>query len=374
MKEIELNKFGYIRVGAAVAALSIGNPEYNAEEIKKLCIKAAAEKVQVLVFPELSLTGYTCSDLFHQRILREMAENSLKKLMEETALLNIVIAVGMPIEADNQLFNCAILFQQGRILGVVPKTYLPSYNEFYETRWYRSSQSRISNNIVLCGQTVPFHENLLLKDKNSKLCIGTEICEDLWMPIPPSSQHCLYGANLILNLSASNEIVGKMDYRKQLVTQQSARCISGYVYASAGQSESTTDLVFSGHSMLAENGVIVSETRFETDKIIYRDIDIEKLMNDRLKQNTFMGKVEKQDYITVTFELKHEITTLKHYNNAYPFVPGSKEQREIRCKEIFAIQSTGLYQRLKKTGSRKTVIGISGGLDSTLALLVTVEA
>jgi NAD+ synthase (glutamine-hydrolysing) len=374
MKEIDLNKFGYIRAGSAVPVLSIGNPEYNAEEIKKLCFKAEKEGIQVLVFPELSLTGYTCADLFHQKILRIKAESSLEKLLKETALFNTVIAVGMPVEADNQLFNCAVLFQHGRILGVIPKTYLPSYHEFYETRWYKSSLSRISDSIVLCGQTVPFHENILFKDKNSQLCIGIEICEDLWMPIPPSSQHCLYGANLILNLSASNEIVGKSDYRKYLVTQQSARCISGYVYASAGQSESTTDLVFSGHTVLAENGILVAETRYETNQILYRDIDIEKLMNDRVKQNTFMGNVEKKDYITVTFESKPETRTLKHYNHAYPFVPGSKELRDTRCKEIFAIQSTGLLQRLKKTGSKKTIIGISGGLDSTLALLATVEA
>lgn len=377
MKQMELNKYGYIRSGAAVPILKVGNPAYNIDIIHQISRAAAKQHgTQVLVFPELSITGYTCADLFNQKVLRESAEINLEKLLKLTSDLKQVIAVGMPVEADNQLFNCAVVLYQGKILGVVPKTYLPNYNEFYEARWYRSSKNRISDKINLCGQEVHFNENLLFKDKNSDLTIGVEICEDLWMAIPPSSNHALHGANLILNLSASNELVGKQDYRKQLVSQQSARCIAGYLYSSAGQSESTTDLVFGGHSIIAENGSIVKETRFDIEsKTIYSDIDIEKLMNDRVKQNSFMERVEGKEYVTVYFELTgNTVEKLEHDINSYPFVPSSKERRDERCKEIFEILSTGLLQRLHKTGIEKSVIGISGGLDSTLALLVTVEA
>lgn len=375
--DLDLNKYGYIRVGAAVPTLQVGNPLYNTDKIMELCLKASADdNVQVLVFPELSLTGYTCADLFHQKVLRDKAEDNLKRLLTMTADLRSVIAVGMPIEADNQLFNCAVILHKGNILGVVPKTFLPNYNEFYEARWYRPATARISDKVTLCGQEVPFSENLLFKDQSSDLCIGVEICEDLWMAIPPSSNHALNGANVILNLSASNELVGKKDYRKQLVAQQSARCITGYVYASAGQFESTTDLVFGGHAMIAENGTIVNETRFDMESnVIYSDIDIEKIRNDRMKQNSFMGNVERKNYVTVPFQLdNYHAKELTHYIDAYPFVPRAKEQRNDRCKEIFEIQSTGLLQRLAKTGIQTSVLGISGGLDSTLALLVTVEA
>ena len=375
MDKINLNQYGYIRTGVAVPTLQVGNPEFNTKEIRKLIEKACMNQVDVLVFPELSLTGYTCADLFHQKLLRKEAEKSLEILLADTAEYDMIIAVGMPVEADNQLFNCAVVFHRGKLLGVVPKTYLPNYNEFYEARWYKPSTSRISSSVNLCGQVVPFHENLLFKDSNSDLCIGVEVCEDLWMAIPPSSHHSLYGANLILNLSASNELVGKKEYRRQLVAQQSARCIAGYLYASAGQTESTTDLVFGGHSIIAENGAIVKEARFEEESILMSDIDIEKLMNDRIKQNSFMGNVEKKEYITVAFSLKSKtVERLLHYVDAFPFVPRGTEKRNERCQDIFEIQSTGLLQRIQKSGIQKAVLGISGGLDSTLALLVTVDA
>lgn len=375
MDKINLNQYGYIRTGVAVPTLQVGNPEFNTKEIRKLIEKACMNQVDVLVFPELSLTGYTCADLFNQKLLRKEAEKSLEILLADTAEYDMIIAVGMPVEADNQLFNCAVVFHRGKLLGVVPKTYLPNYNEFYEARWYKPSTSRISSSVNLCGQVVPFHENLLFKDSNSDLCIGVEVCEDLWMAIPPSSHHSLYGANLILNLSASNELVGKKEYRRQLVAQQSARCIAGYLYASAGQTESTTDLVFGGHSIIAENGAIVKEARFEEESILMSDIDIEKLINDRIKQNSFMGNVEKKEYITVAFSLKSKtVERLLHYVDAFPFVPRGTEKRNERCQDIFEIQSTGLLQRIQKSGIQKAVLGISGGLDSTLALLVTVDA
>lgn len=376
MDKINLNKYGYARTGAAVPTLRVGDPGFNAREIAKLVNRAYSNHVSVMVFPELSLTGYTCADLFNQKVLRSEAEKSLEMLLSDTAEYDVVVAVGMPIETNNQLFNCAVVFHKGKILGVVPKTYLPNYGEFYEARWFKSSTSRIDSSVFLCGQVVPFHENLLFKDSNSDLCIGVEVCEDLWMAIPPSSYHSLYGANLILNLSASNEIIGKKEYRRQLVAQQSARCLCGYVYSSAGQTESTTDLVFGGHSMIAENGSIVAETRFEEEAaFIISDIDIEKLMNDRIKQNSFMGNVVKKEYITVPFSLEpRTVDTLLHFTDAFPFVPRGTQRRQERCRDVFEIQSTGLLQRINKTGIQKAVLGISGGLDSTLALLVTVEA
>ncbi len=374
---LSLQQYSYIRVGTAVPDLHIGDPSANAASIKQL-VEAAVQdtQVQVLVFPELCLTGYTCADLFLQHKLLTAAAAELEQLVADLASYDIVVAVGMPIAADNQLFNTAVVFHQGRILGVVPKTYIPNYNEFYEKRWFSSSLTRLSDMITLAGQTVPFSQNLLFKDNNSELCIGVELCEDLWTVIPPSSYHTLYGANLILNLSASNEVVAKGDYRRDLVKQQSARCMAGYVFVSAGQSESTTDVVFGGHSIISENGLVLDELIFPTNSAtIVADLDIERLANDRRKFNSYMGNVEPRCYTTVNFSLQSPaVPQLRRPVEAYPFVPSRKEEREHRCREIFRIQATGLSQRLLKTGIPKVVVGISGGLDSTLALLVCVAA
>lgn len=372
----DLKQMGFLRVGTAVPKVQIGNPQGNIEGISRLINMALENRVKVLVFPELSITGYTCGDLFHQRILLEKAQEALHKLLGDTQNIDMVIAVGMPVLADNQLFNCAVFLHKGKLLGAVPKTFIPNYNEFYEKRWFSSSISRISDTVVICGQEVPFSECLLFQDSSSELCIGADVCEDLWMPIPPSSYHAQYGANLIVNLSASNELVGKKEYREALVRQQSARCLAAYVYVSAGQSESTTDVVFGGHTIIAENGSILEEQRFMESVISYCDIDIEKLMNERRKMNTYMGRLEAADYTVIDFCLENlnEKFELKRYVDPYPFVPGRQEDRNIRCQEIFTIQLTGLAQRLEKTGIQKAVIGISGGLDSTLALLVCKEA
>ncbi|HEX3015858.1 MAG TPA: NAD(+) synthase [Desulfobacteria bacterium] len=374
---ISLNQFGYVRVGAAVPLLKIGDPRYNVAQIETI-VKTAVQKthVQVIVFPELSLTGYTCADLFLQNKLLEEAESQLAELVADLAEYDVVVAVGMPLQADNQLFNAAVLFHKGKILGVVPKTYIPNYNEYYEKRWFSSGQNRLSERILLAGQEVPFAESLLFKDQASGLCIGVEICEDLWTVIPPSSYHALYGANLILNLSASNDVVGKGDYRRDLVKQQAARCMAGYVYVSAGQTESTTDVVFGGHSIIAENGLMLDELIFPQDSAtIIADVDLERLIADRRKFNSFMGKIEPRNYTTVNFSLAPlAAEQLQRPTQAFPFVPGRKEERDLRCKEIFRIQATGLRQRLLKTGIPKVVVGISGGLDSTLALLVCVAA
>ncbi len=372
---VDMKKLGYVRVGTAVPEVSIANPQANIEEIIHLSSLAAEDHLKVLVFPELCITGYTCADLFHQRLLLEQGEAALKRLLLETALLDMLIVVGMPVEADNQLFNCGIILHRGRILGVVPKTFIPNYNEFYEKRWFSPASQRLSSEVTLCGQAAPFSEKLVFKDKASLLCMGIEVCEDLWMPIPPSSYHVLHGANLIVNLSASNELVGKREYREELVRQQSARGLTAYAYVSAGQSESTTDVVFGGHTMIMENGTLLEETRFCQDMVAYADVDIERLMNERKKSNSFMGQVERLDYQVVTFELIQDSGRgLKRRVDPYPFVPGKKADRDMRCREIFTIQKTGLAQRLSKTSIHTGVIGISGGLDSTLALLVCREA
>ncbi|HWQ43754.1 MAG TPA: NAD(+) synthase [Desulfosporosinus sp.] len=373
---ISLNQYGFIRAGVAVPYLKVANPPFNIEQMRNLIAKASARKVQVLVFPELCVTGYSAGDLFNQRLLLESAEKELFNLLQATKETKMLIAVGMPIMSDNQLFNCAVMIHEGHILGAIPKTFIPNYSEFYEKRWFASAVNRISNKVRLCGIEVYFHENLLFKDENSELVVGVELCEDLWMPIPPSSYHVQHGANLILNLSASNEIVGKAEYRRNLVTQQSAKGMTAYLYTSAGNSESTTDVVFGGHAMIAENGSLLAEDRMNDEEtLLIRDLDIELLMNDRRKFNSFMGIVDPKNYETVSFSLTPQVVpSLERHTNPQPFVPSSKEDRDERCLEIFRIQSVGLAQRLLKTGIKKAVLGISGGLDSTLALLVTCAA
>jgi len=371
---LKLNDYGFVRVGAVCPQLRIGHPNYNIKKILEYLEEKSPLGLQVVVFPELAVTGYTCADLFHQTGLLIEAEKQLEILIDKTQVMDTVIAAGMPVRADNQLFNCAVVFHRGEILGVVPKSFIPNYSEFYEYRWFAPSSKRISNTIVLCNQEVPFHENLLFKDMNSELCIGVEICEDLWSPLPPSAYHAVHGANLILNLSASNDIVGKSEYRHTLVCQQSARCIAAYVYTSAGESESTTDVVFGGHGLITENGTIRAEQRFKENEGIYQDVDLGKLMNDRRKMTSFMERVDKNEYKVVNFTLNQTpVEDLFRRVNPHPFVPKSKDERDVRCREIFKIQSTGLKQRLLKSGIHKMVIGISGGLDSTLALLVCVD-
>lgn len=371
---IELSKYGYVRVGAACPRIRIADPAYNIEMMLEILEKNKDLGLQVIVFPEMSVTGYTCADLFHQTGLLQEAEKQLGIFIENTAEMDAVIAVGMPVRSGNQLFNCAVVVHKGRILGIVPKTFIPNYNEFYEYRWFAPASKRKSKGILLCGQQAPFNERLLFKDAASELCIGTEICEDLWTIVPPSSYHALQGANLILNLSASNDIVGKSEYRRSLVCQQSARCIAGYVYASAGESESTTDVVFGGHGLIAENGAVLAEQSFRENECIYMDIDINRLMNDRRKMNTFTGDSHDMDYEIVSFRMNQKnVSALLRKVNPYPFVPASKAERDIRCREIFKIQASGLKQRIIKSGLDKMIIGISGGLDSTLALLVCAE-
>lgn len=366
--------FEYMRVAAAVPSLKVADPNYNVKRIVAISLRAAEEEVRILVFPELCMTGYTCQDLFSQKTLISECEEALNYLMEETKYLNLLIAVGMPVKADNQLFNCAVILKEGKILGVVPKTYIPNYKEFYEKRWFASSNSRVSEVISLCEQEVTFNENLLFNDNLSCLCVGIDVCEDLWGSIPPSSYHTMHGANLILNLSASNEVVGKADYRRDLVKIQSSKCITSYVYSSSGEDESTTDLVYSGHCLIAENGKILEEDNL-IDGFIYSDIDLEKINGERTNCNIYMANIEKRNYKYISFNLGcNENVELERFVDPRPFVPSNPDDRDRRLSDILNVQATGLYQRMKKINSKKAIIGISGGLDSTLALIVTVEA
>lgn len=368
--------YGFVRAAAAIPNVKIADCVFNVEHTAQLIKEASLKGIQIVAFPELGITGYTCGDLFGQRLLLEEAENNLGDLLDMTSSHSILCVVGMPVQADNQLFNAAIVFQHGKILGVVPKSYLPNYKEFYEERWFASAHDTNCNEICLCGQEAPFGNKLLFR--SGSLVIGIELCEDLWVPIPPSSDLCLNGANVIINLSASNELIGKHDYLKSLIKQQSARCMSAYVYSSAGFGESSTDVVFSGNGIIAENGELLAEsTRFCMDEqLIYTEIDIERLQNDRRQNSSYMSCRTGKDnnYRTVKFELPTtQVNLLSRKIGAYPFVPSENEKLSSRCEEIFNIQISGLAKRIVHTHTQSAVVGISGGLDSTLALLVCVK-
>lgn len=373
-------EYGFLRVAAAVPELKVANCRYNAERIIELIKKAEEKGIKIVVFPELSITAYTCGDLFHQDMLLKDAQSQLGRILDETRGNSIVSIVGMPLSADNQLYNCAVVLQSGSILGVIPKTYVPNYSEFYEQRWFSSGSKAASDSVYICGQHVPFGTDIIFEDKEHKeLCFGVEICEDLWVPIPPSSLLSMQGATVIFNPSASNELIGKYEYRKELVSQQSAKCIAGYVYASSNINESTTDVVFGGHAMISEYGSLLAESeRFsDKDQLIYSEIDLHKLMNDRRKNTSFMEyrKDCSKSFRKVQFEVgKGRIDSLNRYIDPHPFVPSNAATRDKRCSEIFSIQTSALAKRIKHTGLKCAVIGISGGLDSTLALLVTAKA
>jgi NAD+ synthase (glutamine-hydrolysing) len=370
-------EYGFVRVAAAVPTLQVADCGYNAENIIKLIKKAALQKVQIVVFPELSVTGYSCGDLFMQKILLDSSVSKLEDILDKTKSLDIVAIVGLPLALDNQLFNCAVVIKSGEVLGTVPKSFIPGYVEFYEERWFSPEMKKMSDTVELFGKQVPFGADILFREKNSGLCFGTELCEDLWVPVPPSSLQAVAGAEIIFNLSASDEVIGKYEYRRDLVKQQSGRCISGYVYTSSGINESTTDLVFGGHAIISEYGSILAESeRFvDEEQLIITEIDVEKIRSDRRKTTSFMELPQKMKFRTVEFNQKEEkITPLIRNIDPHPFVPGNPKSRDKRCEEIFAIQTSGLYKRLKHTKMKHVVIGVSGGLDSTLALLVAVRA
>lgn len=372
-----LKEQGFVRVGAVVPKLKVADTEFNCNEIIKQIEIASNNKIQIAVFPELCITGYTCQDLFEQDILLEEAEKSLDKILEYTNNLDIICIIGMPIKAENQLFNTAVVIQKGRILGIVPKTFIPNYSEFYEKRWFTSSKNANNKEIEILGQKVPFGIDLLFKDKaNNEICFGIEICEDVWAVEPPSNKLSLLGANIIFNLSASNEVIGKKEYRRELVKMQSAKTISGYVYCSSGVNESTSDVVFSGESMIFENGsCLANNQRFDFESnMIFTEIDTKRLANDRRKNTSFMGNPVDLEYREIEINIPDNIESLTREYSKTPFVPEDKKKISEICEEILNIQSYGLAKRLLHTNINKTVIGISGGLDSTLAFLVIIKA
>lgn len=372
-----MKELGFIRVGAIVNKLALANPLKNAEVIIKEIKKAETLGVSIVTTPELSLSGYTCGDLFLQEQLLDDSIKALEQVLNETKDIDIISILGMPLRHDNQLFNCAAVITKGKILGVIPKTYIPNYQEFYEARWFSSSKELITEEIEILGQLVPITTNILFQDKTLKeATFGIEICEDLWTVNPPSNNHALAGATMIFNLSSSNELIGKQEYRKSLVSSQSARTISAYIYASSGVMESTSDVLFGGASMIYENGSILAENkRFELESnIITADIDVLKLANDRIKNRSFMKNTNLEEYKIIKLDIKDNIKELNREYKEYPFVPSNELERNKRCEEIIEIQSTALARRLIQVGNPKCVIGMSGGLDSTLAFLVIVKA
>ena len=370
-------KFGYVRVAASVPELKVANVEFNTKEVIKEIKALDKEGVQIVTFPELCLTGYTCADLFSQDILITKSKEAIKAVIDSTKLLDIISIIGAPIVCDNQLFNCGVVINKGEILGVVPKTYIPNYGEFYEKRWFSTSNTLTSKTINLFGKEVPIGIDLVFRDINdSKFTFGIEICEDLWSPKAPSVEAALNGATMIFNLSASNEVIGKAQYRRNLINMQSAKNVCAYIYSSSGVNESSTDLVFSGYAGISENGSMLVENErfnFKTNHII-SDVDIQRLMNNRIKDISFMGIGAINSYRVINIDLKDNNNDLKRIYDAYPFVPSNEDKRAERCSEIINIQACGLAKRIKYTGMKKCVIGISGGLDSTLAFLVIIEA
>ena len=364
---------GFLKTAAATPTIRVADPAYNAQEIAGLLKQAAQQGVKFLVFPELCLTGYTCGDLFLQPLLLSGAEQGLAAILEESKSLPLLAAVGLPVAVEGKLYNCAAVFSQGKLLGLVPKLHIPNYSEFYEQRHFTSGAGT-AGEVPLCGQTVPFGEKLLFRCEDFPLfTAGFEICEDLWVAQPPSGDLAEAGALVIGNLSASDEMIGKEDYRRQLVSSQSARLVSGYVYADAGYGESSTDLIFAGHNLIGENGSILTESKLFENQLVATELDLFKLAQERRRLTTYRQGRE-GDFRVVSFSLPVEETTLTRWVDPHPFVPSDETQRTRRCESIFAMQTTGLCKRLEHSHSKTAVVGLSGGLDSTLALLVAARA
>ena len=362
---------GFVKVAAGTPKIRVADCRYNAEQIFTLMREADKQGVKVLALPELCLTGYTCGDLFLQSTLLKGAEEGLRTILEATKNLDMVTAVGLPVwnKWDNKLYNCAAVIQSGEILGLVPKTYLPNYGEFYEGRWFASGAG-VQASLILCGQEVGLSDGDLFACKDlPNLVIGVEICEDLWAPEPPSIRAARAGATLILNLSASNELAGKAAYRRGLVSGQSGRLVCGYVYADAGEGESTTDLVFAGHNIVAENGSILAERRFASGLTI-SEIDVDRLVYERQRMNTYQADPSRECW-RASFHLPVSDTRLTRPISPTPFVPQDQSDRAERCNEILYIAAMGLKKRLEHTNAKTAVVGLSGGLDSTLAVLIT---
>lgn len=367
--------YGFVKVASATPEIKVADCIYNTDAVMKLWLQAEEQGCQLVVFPELVLTGYTCGDLFLQPVLLNGCLAGLKKLIDASADLQSVAVVGAPLVHQGKLFNCAVVIQQGSVLGIVPKTSLPAYGEFYEERHFSTPADQVTKYCdalhSIGHDIVPFGtQQLFVCNNQPDFSFAVEICEDLWVPLPPSTSHATAGASIIVNLSASNELIGKADYRRQLVSGQSARLLCGYVYANAGYGESTTDVVFSGHNIIAENGNILAESRLFDTGLTITEIDVEKMQQERRRLNTFpMQSGKGNGYYHIEFEQTCKAVPLTRIIDPMPFVPSDEEHRAERCELILSIQAQGLRKRLVHSRSRSAVIGISGGLDSTLALL-----
>lgn len=375
--------YGFFRAACASPDLIVADCNFNADKIIDSVRSACELDARLLVFPELCITGYTCGDLFLQRRLQLSAIENLERIAKKTSSYDCVILVGLPLAVENALYNCAAILHKGKILALVPKTFIPNYSEFYERRWFSSASEKLPKTVFVSEKNpdIPFGTDILIADLcGSGFVLGVELCEDLWVPLPPSSCHALSGATVIANLSGSNEIIGKAEYRKNLVKMQSAHTVSAYLYANAGCGESTQDLVFSGHSLIAENGSVLAESELFKNEILYADIDLERILQERRKAVTFAQCVEKSGnpkYRKISVELKQKMTrekTLKRFIDSHPFVPSGKIERAERCSAVIQLQAEGLAKRLRHIHCSSCVIGLSGGLDSTLALLVTCRA
>ena len=368
--------YGFVKVAADVPHVKVADCKFNVEKIESLIAVAEGKGVQIILFPEMSITGYTCGDLFSQQLLLEEAEMGLMQILNNTRQLDIISIVGMPVIVNSTVINAAVTIQKGKILGVTAKTYLPNYKEFYEQRWFTSALQLRTETVRLCGQVVPIGANLLFE--TSDTTFGIEICEDLWATIPPGSSLALQGAEIIFNMSADNEGIGKHSYLRSLISQQSARCIAGYVFSSCGFGESTTDVVFAGNGLIYENGTLLAQSeRFSMEEqLVVSEIDVERIRAERRVNTTFaasQANLEGKRAIAIATEFVNskELNLTRKFN-AHPFVPQDNELHE-HCEEVFSIQVAGLTQRLVHTGAKTAVVGISGGLDSTLALLVCVK-
>lgn len=366
-------KDGFIKVAAITPELKVGDCRYNTEIICDYMDRVADQDIKLAVFPETTITGYTCQDLFMQDCLLESAKESLLLITKKTEDIDAVFAVGLPLVILGKLYNVAAIINKGKIIGIVPKTYLPNYNEFYEARHFQSGKD-LDTEIKIGQMKVPVSSKLIFEcDNMPELRIAFELCEDLWVPNPPSIEHALAGATVIANLSASDEITGKAGYRKELVNTQSARLVCGYIYASAGADESTQDVVYSGHNIIAENGKLLIQSKLYTTGMAVTEIDLKRIEADRRRMTTF-GTNSHSGYRVINFSVDETNTVITRHIDPRPFVPSAKEDRDVRCEEILMIQAQGLKKRLKHIGCKAAVIGISGGLDSTLALLVVVKA
>ncbi len=380
----DLYRHGFARVAVATPAVRIGDPAHNAEATAALMQEAATKKALVCVFPELGLSAYSCEDLFHQQALIEASEQALKDLLAQTRKLPVAAFVGLPVQVDGLLYNCAALVNRGRLLGVAPKTYLPNYREFYELRQFTRGDIAVAEEIRLAGQKAPFGTDLLFRHAElPKLVLFAEICEDLWVPAPPSTFAALAGATVIANLSASNVVVGKHQYRRELAANQSARCIAAYLYSAAGTGESTTDLAWDGHAMVHENGSLLAESRrFATEpQITFADLDLDRLAADRMRQGSFgqsmrrhAGETTRFRSIEFSLPVPRGRLPLQRHVARLPYVPDDPATRDARCEDVYRIQVQGLATRMRASGTKKLVIGVSGGLDSTQALLVCARA